>query len=191
MKQQWKKILGGLIGIVLAALGYQQISGDGEAGRHGGTPPPAVSSPAPDLPARTGPAAVSEKDSPAPATSSGASSSNAPSESATTPPADPLPTVDSSGPKSVLVRTSEGEFDIGPTLYRIEKKIPHPHRNDGSVFQNRERRLPIHPRGYYREYVHPTPGVRGPGARRVVIGKNGEVYFTVDHYESFVRVEVP
>ncbi|MCA8955253.1 MAG: ribonuclease N1 [Planctomycetes bacterium] len=93
------------------------------------------------------------------------------------------------GPSRVLVKLPGGKTeDIGPTLDRIAKGIKHEHRNDGSTFGNFERRLPVKPRGYYREYVHPTPGQRGPGARRVVKGKAGEVYYTHDHYKSFVKV---
>ena len=70
--------------------------------------------------------------------------------------------------------------------------FPHP-RKDSSVFGNRERQLPRHPRGYYREYTVPTPGARNRGARRIVCGGNlpttPEVcYYTQDHYASFSRI---
>lgn len=79
--------------------------------------------------------------------------------------------------------------EIQPTLDRIARGERFPSRDDGTVFQNREGRLPDQPRGYYREYVHPTPGVHGPGARRVITGRGGEVYFTRNHYQSFERVK--
>jgi len=72
------------------------------------------------------------------------------------------------------------------TLARIKAGVKFPHRNDGTVFHNREGLLPAKPPGYYTEYVHPTPGVGGPGAQRVVIGKGGEIYYTPDHYKSFI-----
>ena len=75
------------------------------------------------------------------------------------------------------------------TLARIERGERFPSHDDGTVFQNREQRLPGEPRGYYREYVHPTPGAYGPGARRVIIGQRGEVYYTRDHYQSFTRMK--
>ncbi len=34
---------------------------------------------------------------------------------------------------------------------------PFPYSKDGSVFVNRERQLPLHPRAYYREYSAKTP----------------------------------
>ncbi len=74
------------------------------------------------------------------------------------------------------------------TLALIRQGGPFPYRQDGTIFQNRERRLPIKPRGYYREYTVRTPGERDRGARRLVIGNGGEIYYTADHYESFVRV---
>lgn len=78
--------------------------------------------------------------------------------------------------------------DLKDTLDRIAKGQKFPHRNDGAVFGNREGLLPAQPHGYYREYVHPTPGVGGPGGQRVVVGHGGEVYFTQDHYQTFTRV---
>jgi ribonuclease T1 len=59
------------------------------------------------------------------------------------------------------------------------------------VFQNRERRLPDRPQGYYREYTVDTPGSADRGARRIVTGGDPpEVYYyTDDHYRTFRRVE--
>ncbi|MEI8325882.1 MAG: ribonuclease domain-containing protein [Betaproteobacteria bacterium] len=69
---------------------------------------------------------------------------------------------------------------------------PFPYDKDGSVFSNRERRLPAHVRGYYREYTVRTPGVKGRGARRIACGgspKHPEVcYYSEDHYASFRRI---
>ncbi len=79
------------------------------------------------------------------------------------------------------------------TLQAIERGGPFPYERDGVTFQNRERRLPERPRGYYREYTVPTPGSRDRGARRIVSGGDPpEVYYyTDDHYRSFRRVELP
>jgi len=78
------------------------------------------------------------------------------------------------------------------TLGAIERGGPFPYARDGSVFQNRERRLPMRPQGYYREYTVATPGASDRGARRIVSGGNPpEVYYyTDDHYRSFRRLEV-
>ncbi len=70
---------------------------------------------------------------------------------------------------------------------------PFPYPKDGTVFGNRERLLPMHPRGHYREYTVKTPGVRHRGARRIVCGgappTRPEVcYYTADHYASFKRI---
>lgn len=78
--------------------------------------------------------------------------------------------------------------EVRNTLDRIQAGEKFPHRNDGSVFQNKEGLLPPKPDGYYREYVHPTPGVQGPGAQRVVTGQGGEAYYTPDHYRTFIPV---
>lgn len=78
------------------------------------------------------------------------------------------------------------------TLALIKRGGPFPYRKDGSVFFNRERRLPPKPRGYYTEYTVPTPGARDRGARRIVAGgdpaTSGEYYYTDDHYQSFRRI---
>lgn len=83
----------------------------------------------------------------------------------------------------------QGEIDLTKTLQRIDSgerisRFP----NDGSVFQNREGRLPRQPPGYYHEWVHPTPDERGPGPQRVVTGEDGDVWYTHDHYKTFRRV---
>ncbi|MCD8351804.1 MAG: hypothetical protein LUC93_14445 [Planctomycetaceae bacterium] len=82
-----------------------------------------------------------------------------------------------------------GTVDLRPTLERIAAGQKHPHRNDGEVFRNAGRLLPRRPSGYYREYVVPTPGISGPGPQRLVLGTEGEVYYTFDHYDSFIRVD--
>lgn len=82
-----------------------------------------------------------------------------------------------------------GTVDVGPTLERIRagERLAFP--NDGSTFQNREGRLPRKPAGYYKEYVHPTPDLRGPGPQRIVMGEQGETYYTADHYRTFDRLD--
>lgn len=59
------------------------------------------------------------------------------------------------------------------------------YRQDGTTFGNRERRLPPKPQGYYREYTVATPGLSDRGPRRVIAGRQGELYYTPDHYRSF------
>jgi guanyl-specific ribonuclease Sa len=70
--------------------------------------------------------------------------------------------------------------------------FPHP-RNDGVVFQNRERRLPRQASGYYHEYTVDTPGASTRGTRRVITGgtplKSPPVYYyTGDHYATFCTI---
>ena len=78
-------------------------------------------------------------------------------------------------------------------LALIASDGPFPHRQDGSVFQNRERRLPQQPRGYYREYTVRSPRETDRGARRIVTGGDPprEYWYTDNHYLSFRRFEVP
>lgn len=74
------------------------------------------------------------------------------------------------------------------TIALIRRGGPFPYQKDGSLFGNREGLLPRRERGYYREYTVPTPGRRDRGARRIVAGRGGELYYTDDHYRSFSRV---
>jgi len=81
--------------------------------------------------------------------------------------------------------------EVLKTVRLIQQGGPFPYRKDGTVFGNRERRLPTAPRGYYREYTVPTPGAFNRGARRLVVGGANEIYYyTSDHYGSFVRVKL-
>jgi ribonuclease T1 len=74
------------------------------------------------------------------------------------------------------------------TAALIRKGGPFPHERDGAPFGNFEKRLPVKGRGYYREFTVRTPGVKSRGARRIVAGKGGELYYTDDHYRSFRRI---
>jgi len=75
------------------------------------------------------------------------------------------------------------------TYALIHEGGPFPFEKDGTVFGNRERLLPRHKRGFYREYTVRTPGVRDRGARRIICGgapRTPDVcYYTSDHYASF------
>lgn len=72
----------------------------------------------------------------------------------------------------------------------IEKGGPYPYpRNDDVVFDNREKRLPAKKSGYYHEYTVKTPGSPDRGARRLITGQAHELYYTGDHYASFVVVD--
>jgi ribonuclease T1 len=74
------------------------------------------------------------------------------------------------------------------TIALIRKGGPFPHARDGVTFGNRERMLPPRERGWYREYTVKTPGARDRGARRIVAGRDGTLYYTDDHYRSFKRI---
>jgi guanyl-specific ribonuclease Sa len=85
-----------------------------------------------------------------------------------------------------IIAGEKGLINVRSTLDRIAAGGKFPHRNDGSIFKNLEGRLPAQSQSYYKEFVHPTPGVSGPGAQRVIQGQGGELYFTPDHYQSFI-----
>jgi ribonuclease T1 len=74
----------------------------------------------------------------------------------------------------------------------IRQGGPFRYDRDGVVFGNRERILPMKPRGHYREYTVRTPGTKNRGARRIVCGgpptSPESCYYTDDHYRSFKRI---
>jgi guanyl-specific ribonuclease Sa len=79
---------------------------------------------------------------------------------------------------------------------------------DGTVFQNKEGRLPSKPKGFYREYtvmppkgspsritvgdrvfnIQPAGGSRG--AERLIIGGGSLAYYSPDHYKTFIPLVV-
>ena len=86
------------------------------------------------------------------------------------------------------VAVGELPIEARATLELIKSGGPFPYRQDGRVFSNRERLLPLEKRGYYREYTVKTPGARDRGARRIVAGTDGEYYYTDDHYRTFRKI---
>lgn len=75
------------------------------------------------------------------------------------------------------------------TVQAIRAGGPFPYSQDGAVFENREGHLPPEPTGYYHEYTVETPGSPDRGARRIVAGQQGQLFYTDDHYRSFKRIE--
>jgi ribonuclease T1 len=82
-----------------------------------------------------------------------------------------------------------------------------PYAQDGVTFKNKEGLLPQQPLGFYREYtlitgdaphtvviggvtyqVSPDLGARG--SERVVIGGGKRIYYTPDHYRTFIELAV-
>ncbi len=93
------------------------------------------------------------------------------------------------------ISASELPHEARETLELIRKGGPFPFRKDGTLFGNREGRLPYRSRGYYTEYTVRTPGSHDRGARRIIVGRgrgkpaaSGEYYYTEDHYNTFRRI---
>lgn len=74
------------------------------------------------------------------------------------------------------------------TVRAIEADGPFRFDRDGVTFENREGLLPAQVTGYYHEYTVVTPGSDDRGARRIIAGAAGELYYTDDHYGSFARI---
>lgn len=83
------------------------------------------------------------------------------------------------------IKATELPKEAQNVILLVKKGGPFPYPKDGTFFNNRERRLPQKHKGYYREYTVPTPGIGHRGARRVIAGEAGELYYTDDHYNTF------
>ncbi len=99
----------------------------------------------------------------------------------------------SPAPDEAVVTLAELPTEARQTWRLILNGGPFPYEKDGTTFFNRERLLPQHPRGFYREYTVKTPGARNRGARRIVCGGKmpttpERCYYTADHYASFRRI---
>ncbi|MGW4059584.1 ribonuclease domain-containing protein [Amycolatopsis sp. NPDC004747] len=120
----------------------------------------------------------------------GSSSPATPSSSSSSTPAKggaAVPGADSGLPVKALSALPPQAAD---TWKLIEAGGPYPYpRNDDVVFENREKRLPGKKSGYYHEYTVKTPGSPDRGARRLITGQAHELYYTGDHYASFVVVD--
>lgn len=102
---------------------------------------------------------------------------------------------DSPGATAAPVGADEIAYSALPAEARavvlaIEDGGPFAYDRDGITFGNREGLLPKQPRGFYREYTVPTPGSSDRGARRIVAGEDGFLFYTDDHYASFRLIRV-
>ena len=122
-------------------------------------------------------------------TSSVETSAPGPSDDSTSSPQ--MPAADGTDPESglLLIPLRALPPEAHETLALIDAGGPFPHDRDGVTFENREGLLPDHPEGYYAEYTVETPGSDDRGARRIVVGDGGELYYTQDHYASFGRID--
>jgi ribonuclease T1 len=159
-----RSVVGLVVALVTAALVWW-TQGDGSA-------------PAPD---------PSTQDSP---TASATASPTHDYTETNTPSTEPSPQQTGTDPVSglPLVALAQLPPEAADTVDLIDAGGPFPEDEDGGTFENREELLPDEPRGYYAEYTVPTPGSDDRGARRIVAGDEGELYWTGDHYRSFERI---
>jgi ribonuclease T1 len=101
---------------------------------------------------------------------------------------------------------------INDLLAKIAVCKPMPYDNDGNVHSKPHQGLPHKPAGYYLEYTLIVPGrptgskpepvviggqtyMAGPvqsfrGAERLMIGGGREIYYTPDHYQTFIGLSI-
>ncbi len=101
---------------------------------------------------------------------------------------------------------------ITDLLSRIAGCRPLPYSHDGIVNNNSEGHMPQAPKGFYKEYTLMVPGrvtgdgpvpvviggktyMTGPvlsarGPERIIIGGGKLIYYTMDHYATFVQLAI-
>lgn len=79
--------------------------------------------------------------------------------------------------------------DIRNTLNRIKAQKPKYDGHDGKTYLNSNHMLPSALPGYYICWTVDTPGQKKRALRRLVLGARGEIYYTPDHYHTFVRLK--
>ena len=94
-------------------------------------------------------------------------------------------------PESGLDTVAESKLpeQARAVLQLIRAGGPYKYDQDDKTFQNREGILPRQKKGYYREYTVETPGSDDRGARRIIGGREGDRYYTDDHYDSFRQIQ--
>jgi ribonuclease T1 len=143
-------------------------------------------------PSSSGDTSSSESPSESPSPTHRLTETNTPSTEPTAVPS--TPPAEGTDPASGLpvVRLADLPPEAARTVELIDAGGPFPEpEHDGGTFGNREELLPDQPYGYYREYTVPTPGAQTRGARRIVAGRGGELYWTADHYSSFSLIRRP
>ncbi|MBS2937581.1 ribonuclease [Nocardioides sp. J2M5] len=156
---RWLLLLVAAVLLLVWAVGGGLSGGDGDAGADG-------------------PTVARDTTSTAPTSDPTSDPTTEPGTDASTDPDSGLP----------LVRLADLPREAARTVELIDRGGPFPEDEDDGVFGNREDLLPDQPYGYYREYTVPTPGADTRGARRIVAGDGGELYWTADHYQSFSRI---
>ncbi len=101
---------------------------------------------------------------------------------------------------------------INSLLGKIATCQPLPYAHDGIINTNSEGHMPQEAAGYYKEYTLIVPGRNtgdGPmpvviggqkymtgnmlsarGPERIIIGQGSEIYYTMDHYATFVKLTI-
>lgn len=172
MRTRQRSLVGLLLALVMAVVVWWT---QGDGGTTGSEADPGSSSQAPSP---TGTPSPSRSDSPTHDYTETNTPVTEPDQQSGTDPVSGLP----------LVPLAQLPPEAAETVALIDAGGPFPEDEDGGTFGNREDLLPDEQMGYYAEYTVPTPGADDRGARRIVAGDDGELYWTGDHYRSFERI---
>ena len=73
-------------------------------------------------------------------------------------------------------------------IRRAHGRPPQEGVKGGKVFENSNEDLPARRNGYYHEYDVQIAGPDGRGKLRIVLGDQGEVWLTGNHYDDFRQI---
>jgi hypothetical protein len=77
-----------------------------------------------------------------------------------------------------------GVADLGPTVDAIRSGS----LKSRGVYKNYDGLLPSRAAGYYQEFEVMTAGMQSTGPERIILGLHGELYYTPDHYQTFIPI---
>lgn len=102
-----------------------------------------------------------------------------------------LPLVIEKQPIRINGKVVKMDVDLEPTIRRILDNKPNVALKDGKVYNNfQPPLLPAHT--FYTEWTVPTPGVNGRGTQRIVVGADGSMWYTPNHYgDERINPKVP
>src|SRR5439155_21489548 len=89
--------------------------------------------------------------------------------------------------KNFGVTVGKGNVYVRPTLDAIKSGTGVSRGTFRDI--NGDLSNPRQPYGYWEEFNGPeTPGIAGAGPQRVIVGNGGEIWYSPDHYDSFIRL---
>jgi guanyl-specific ribonuclease Sa len=89
---------------------------------------------------------------------------------------------------SAFLLSPQLQRSVKVVLIRIVKRRCHLYSKDGTVWRNKDGTLPARGVNYYREFTVVVGKPKDRGTHRLVIGRDGTVWYSADHYLTLIEV---